>query len=112
MLDKHWTVTTLSGDMGSRAGFGLMARSHDLLICTAELLQLALNSSEEDEHVELRGEGESRDLLTGRAPGQASLLPLAQPRFHSYLLPVWDPAQSREGKRKTSEKNEGFTKVL
>ncbi|XP_029340046.1 probable ATP-dependent RNA helicase DHX58 isoform X1 [Mus caroli] len=54
MLDKHWTVTTLSGDMGSRAGFGLMARSHDLLICTAELLQLALNSSEEDEHVELR----------------------------------------------------------
>lgn len=53
MLDKHWTVTTLSGDMGSRAGFGLMARTHDLLICTAELLQLALKSSEEDEHVEL-----------------------------------------------------------
>ncbi|XP_052050578.1 ATP-dependent RNA helicase DHX58 isoform X1 [Apodemus sylvaticus] len=53
MLDKQWTITTLSGDMGSRAGFGLMARSHDLLICTAELLQLALNSAEEDEHVDL-----------------------------------------------------------
>lgn len=53
MLDKQWTVTTLSGDMGSRAGFGLLARSHDLLICTAELLHLALKSSEEDEHVEL-----------------------------------------------------------
>lgn len=56
MLDKQWTVTTLSGDMGSRAGFGLLARSHDLLICTAELLHLALKSSEEDEHVELTGE--------------------------------------------------------
>lgn len=55
MLDKQWTITTLSGDMGSRAGFGLMARSHDLLICTAELLQLALNSAEEDEHVDLTG---------------------------------------------------------
>lgn len=64
MLDKHWTITTLSGDMGSRAGFGLMARSHDLLICTAELLQLALNSSEEDEHVELTGEGERKKNIT------------------------------------------------
>ncbi|XP_051014585.1 ATP-dependent RNA helicase DHX58 [Acomys russatus] len=53
VLDKHWTISTLSGDMGSRAGFGLIARSHDLLICTAELLQLALISSEADEHVEL-----------------------------------------------------------
>ncbi|ERE68438.1 putative ATP-dependent RNA helicase DHX58 [Cricetulus griseus] len=53
MLDKRWTMTTLSGDMGPRAGFGLMARSHDLLICTAELLQLALISPEEEEHVEL-----------------------------------------------------------
>lgn len=60
MLDKHWTITTLSGDMGLRAGFGLMARSHDLLICTAELLHLALNSSEEDERVELTGEGKKK----------------------------------------------------
>lgn len=43
--------------MGARAGFGQLARSHDLLICTAELLQLALTSSEEEEHVELTGEG-------------------------------------------------------
>lgn len=53
MLDKRWTMTTLSGDMGPRPGFGLMARSHDLLICTAELLQLALVSPEDEEHVEL-----------------------------------------------------------
>lgn len=56
MLDNRWTMTTLSGDMGPRPGFGLMARSHDLLICTAELLQLALINPEEEEHVELTGE--------------------------------------------------------
>ncbi|XP_008833506.1 probable ATP-dependent RNA helicase DHX58 [Nannospalax galili] len=53
MLDRRWTITTLSGDMGSRAAFGHLARSHDLLICTAELLKLALSSPEEEEHVEL-----------------------------------------------------------
>ncbi|KAI6048362.1 ATP-dependent RNA helicase DHX58 [Marmota monax] len=53
MLDGRWTMTTLSGDMGPRAGFGHMARSHDLVICTAELLQIALTSPEEEEHVEL-----------------------------------------------------------
>ncbi|KAI5219271.1 putative Atp-Dependent Rna Helicase Dhx58 [Manis pentadactyla] len=53
MLDGHWTITALSGDMGPRAGFGHLARSHDLLICTAELLQMALTSPEEEEHVEL-----------------------------------------------------------
>ncbi|XP_026368605.1 probable ATP-dependent RNA helicase DHX58 [Ursus americanus] len=53
MLDNRWAITTLSGDMGPRAGFGHLARSHDLIICTAELLQLALASPEEEEHVEL-----------------------------------------------------------
>ncbi|XP_066878149.1 ATP-dependent RNA helicase DHX58 isoform X3 [Kogia breviceps] len=53
MLGRRWTITTLSGDMGPRAGFGHMARRHDLLICTAELLQKALTSLEEEEHVEL-----------------------------------------------------------
>ncbi|XP_058140249.1 ATP-dependent RNA helicase DHX58 [Dasypus novemcinctus] len=53
MLDGHWTLITLSGDMGPRAGFGHLARSHDLIICTAELLHLALTSPEEEEHVEL-----------------------------------------------------------
>ncbi|XP_040101216.1 probable ATP-dependent RNA helicase DHX58 isoform X1 [Oryx dammah] len=53
MLDRRWTITTLSGDMGPRAGFGHMAQRHDLLICTAELLQKALASLEEEEHVEL-----------------------------------------------------------
>ncbi|XP_032252472.1 probable ATP-dependent RNA helicase DHX58 isoform X1 [Phoca vitulina] len=53
MLDKGWAIITLSGDMGPRAGFGHLARSHDLIICTAELLQMALTSPEEEEHVEL-----------------------------------------------------------
>nr|XP_008010859.1 probable ATP-dependent RNA helicase DHX58 isoform X3 [Chlorocebus sabaeus] len=53
MLDGRWTVTTLSGGMGPRAGFGHLAQCHDLLICTAELLQMALTSPEEEEHVEL-----------------------------------------------------------
>ncbi|XP_044794888.2 probable ATP-dependent RNA helicase DHX58 isoform X2 [Bubalus bubalis] len=53
MLERRWTITTLSGDMGPRAGFGHVARRHDLLICTAELLQKALVSPEEEEHVEL-----------------------------------------------------------
>ncbi|XP_077020486.1 ATP-dependent RNA helicase DHX58 [Tamandua tetradactyla] len=53
MLDGRWQMTTLSGDMGARADFGHVARNHDLIICTAELLQTALTSSEEEEHVEL-----------------------------------------------------------
>lgn len=53
MLDGCWTIATLSGDMGPRPGFGYLARRNDLLICTAELLQMALTSSEEEEHVEL-----------------------------------------------------------
>lgn len=57
MLDGRWAITTLSGDMGPRPGFGHLARRNDLLICTAELLQMALTSPEEEEHVELNGEG-------------------------------------------------------
>lgn len=53
MLNGRWAITTLSGDMGPRPGFGHLARKNDLLICTAELLQMALVSPEEEEHVEL-----------------------------------------------------------
>lgn len=56
MLDGRWAIATLSGDMGLRPGFGHLARRNDLLICTAELLQTALSSPEEEEHVELNGE--------------------------------------------------------
>lgn len=42
---------------GAEHSFGHMARRHGLLICTAELLQKALASLEEEEHVELSGEG-------------------------------------------------------
>lgn len=57
MLNGCWTIATLSGDMGPRPGFGYLARRNDLLICTAELLRMALTSSEEEEHVELNGKG-------------------------------------------------------
>ncbi|XP_020034083.2 ATP-dependent RNA helicase DHX58 [Castor canadensis] len=53
MLGGHWAMTTLSGDMGPRAGFGHMVQHHHLLICTAELLRTALTSTEVEEHVEL-----------------------------------------------------------
>ncbi|XP_016077486.1 PREDICTED: probable ATP-dependent RNA helicase DHX58 [Miniopterus natalensis] len=53
MLDGQWAIATLSGDMGPRPGFGHLAQRNDLIICTAELLQLALTSPEEEEHVEL-----------------------------------------------------------
>ncbi|XP_028013065.2 ATP-dependent RNA helicase DHX58 [Eptesicus fuscus] len=53
MLGGRWAIATLSGDMGLRPGFGHLARRNDLLICTAELLQTALSSPEEEEHVEL-----------------------------------------------------------
>ncbi|KAM8818989.1 ATP-dependent RNA helicase DHX58 [Rhynchonycteris naso] len=53
MLDGRWAIRTLSGDMESRPGFGHEAQRNDLLICTAELLQMALTSREEEEHVEL-----------------------------------------------------------
>ncbi|XP_066220251.1 ATP-dependent RNA helicase DHX58 [Saccopteryx leptura] len=53
MLDGRWAIRTLSGGMESRPGFGHEAQRNDLLICTAELLQMALTSREEEEHVEL-----------------------------------------------------------
>lgn len=53
MLGGRWAIATLSGDMGPRAEFGHLTRKNDLLICTAELLQTALSSPEEGEHVEL-----------------------------------------------------------
>ncbi|XP_037349872.1 ATP-dependent RNA helicase DHX58 isoform X2 [Talpa occidentalis] len=53
MLDNRWTITTLSGDMGLRDGFAYLAKTHDLIICTAELLHMALSSPQEEEHVEL-----------------------------------------------------------
>ncbi|XP_043860191.1 probable ATP-dependent RNA helicase DHX58 [Dromiciops gliroides] len=53
LLDPKWNIATASGDSGVRAGFGHMSRTNDLVICTAELLRLALISTEEEEHVEL-----------------------------------------------------------
>ncbi|XP_012582154.1 PREDICTED: probable ATP-dependent RNA helicase DHX58 [Condylura cristata] len=53
MLGSRWAITALSGDMGLRAGFAYLARAHDLIICTAELLHMALGSPQEEEHVEL-----------------------------------------------------------
>lgn len=71
VLGGRWAMTTLSGDMGARAGFGHTARKHDLLICTAELLQMALNSTEEEEHMELTGGPRPWGRTPGPSPARA-----------------------------------------
>ncbi|XP_074079990.1 ATP-dependent RNA helicase DHX58 isoform X1 [Macrotis lagotis] len=53
MLGPKWKIVTVSGDSRSKDGFGYMTHNNDLVICTAELLRLALISEEEEEHVEL-----------------------------------------------------------
>ncbi|XP_012403721.1 probable ATP-dependent RNA helicase DHX58 isoform X1 [Sarcophilus harrisii] len=53
MLGPKWNIVTMSGDGGFRAGFGYLARSNDLVICTAELFRLALISTEKEEQVDL-----------------------------------------------------------
>ncbi|XP_028930332.1 probable ATP-dependent RNA helicase DHX58 [Ornithorhynchus anatinus] len=53
-LNPRWTVSGLSGNSGQGPGFGFVARTHDLIICTAELLHNALGSTEEDGHVDLQ----------------------------------------------------------
>ncbi|XP_072502588.1 ATP-dependent RNA helicase DHX58 isoform X2 [Notamacropus eugenii] len=53
ILGPKWNIVTMSGDSGTQAGFGYMTHNNDLVICTAELLRLALISTEKEEHVEL-----------------------------------------------------------
>ncbi|NXU50437.1 DHX58 helicase, partial [Turnix velox] len=53
VLQEKFRVTAISGDSSPKAPFACLARMSDVVICTAQLLQNALSSPEEDERVEL-----------------------------------------------------------
>ncbi|NXQ91100.1 DHX58 helicase, partial [Nyctibius grandis] len=53
VLQKDFRVTAVSGDSSHKAFFADVVRQSDVVICTAQILQNALLSAEEDAHVEL-----------------------------------------------------------
>ncbi|XP_066489884.1 ATP-dependent RNA helicase DHX58 isoform X2 [Tiliqua scincoides] len=52
-LQKHFNVTSISGDSSQKFFFSEVVRINDLIICTAQILHNALSSQEEEMHVEL-----------------------------------------------------------
>lgn len=54
-LGKAYRVKAISGDSSDKDLFGRLVKDSDLIICTAQILENALNSSEEEKHVELTG---------------------------------------------------------
>lgn len=54
-LGKAYRVKAISGDSDDKDLFGCLVKDSDLIICTAQILENALNSSEEEKHVELTG---------------------------------------------------------
>lgn len=55
MLQKDFRVTAISGDSSEKSFFAPVVKRSDVVICTAQILQNALVSEEEDMHVELTG---------------------------------------------------------
>ncbi|OXB63697.1 hypothetical protein ASZ78_009012 [Callipepla squamata] len=53
VLSDAFKVTAVSGDSSHKCFFGQLARGSDVVICTAQILQNALLSEEEEERVEL-----------------------------------------------------------
>ncbi|XP_061494720.1 ATP-dependent RNA helicase DHX58 isoform X2 [Rhineura floridana] len=53
ILQNCFHVTAVSGDNSQKLFFSHEVKSHDLIICTAKILQNALDSQEEEMHVEL-----------------------------------------------------------
>ncbi|NXV81848.1 DHX58 helicase, partial [Atlantisia rogersi] len=53
VLQKDFRVTAISGDSSDKSFFAKLVKQSDLVICTAQILQNALLSTEEDMHVEL-----------------------------------------------------------
>ncbi|KAM6238635.1 ATP-dependent RNA helicase DHX58 [Porphyrio hochstetteri] len=53
VLQKDFRVTAISGDSSHKSFFAKLVKQSDLVICTAQILQNALVSTEEDMHVEL-----------------------------------------------------------
>ncbi|NXA09263.1 DHX58 helicase, partial [Sapayoa aenigma] len=52
-LQDTFKVTSISGDTSHKAAFACLVKKSDIVICTAQILQNALVSKEEDLHVEL-----------------------------------------------------------
>ncbi|KAJ6660030.1 hypothetical protein lerEdw1_018228 [Lerista edwardsae] len=52
-LKNRFHVTSISGDSDQKFFFADVVKSNDLIICTAQILQNALGSQEEEMHVEL-----------------------------------------------------------
>ncbi|NXY13719.1 DHX58 helicase, partial [Atrichornis clamosus] len=52
-LQDIFKVTSISGDTSHKAFFACLVKKSDVVICTAQILQNALVSTEEDTHVEL-----------------------------------------------------------
>ncbi|KAK2536164.1 Dhx58 [Columba guinea] len=53
VLQKDFRVTAISGDRSEKSFFASVVKRSDIVICTAQILQNALVSGEEDTHVEL-----------------------------------------------------------
>ncbi|NXF34450.1 DHX58 helicase, partial [Nyctibius bracteatus] len=53
VLQKDFRVAAISGDSSHKAFFAGVVRQSDVVICTAQILQNALLSAEEDAHIEL-----------------------------------------------------------
>ena len=55
VLQDTFRVTAISGDSSHKSFFACMVKQSDVVICTAQILQNALVSEEENMHVELTG---------------------------------------------------------
>lgn len=83
-LQDAFKVASISGDTSHKAFFAYLVKENDVIICTAQILQNALVSTEEDMHVELTGGHQ-----TAHAAGPTALAePPAEPPSHPALLPV------------------------
>lgn len=54
-LQDTFKVMSISGDTSHKTFFADLVKKSDVVICTAQILQNALVSTEEDMHVELTG---------------------------------------------------------
>lgn len=54
-LQDTFRVTSITGDTSHKTFFASLVKKSDVVICTAQILQNALVSTEEDMHVELTG---------------------------------------------------------
>ncbi|TRY59831.1 hypothetical protein DNTS_035253 [Danionella cerebrum] len=52
-LGNKYRVTAISGDSSEKDFFGRIVKDTDVVICTAQILENALNNMDEDKHVEL-----------------------------------------------------------